>query len=352
MNVDQLSLPELIVLVVVAVEVVIVIGAIVALLVVRRRAIGRERRYERARAELSEVIQQFGGPDDAGARRIAFGVVERIGVDSARRLLTELGEFLTVDLVEPLSTIYVEAGLVTATAQGAKRRPWERLRVIREARALNDPAGLLADLIRDDSADVRLAAFEALCALGRADEALVALRSIAVEGRLARMRAVDALAASEPFPREQLINLATSESSAIRLVTVGALGRSENADAGDVVIAAITDEDVEVRIEALRAVRDMEDRSAVAACIAALQDEFWEVRSAAAGTVADLGGDGAAEYLGPLLDDQAEWVRHNTSLALRRCGAAGLAVLRDAAARGNESASSALAEHRLITEGA
>ena len=352
MTLDQLSLPELIVVIVVAIEVLIVVSAIVTLLVVRRRAIGREQRYDRARSELSEIIQELGGPNDADARQRAFAAVRRLGTDSARRLLTELGEFLTIDLVEPLATIFNEAGLSDASAAGSRSRPWERLRVIREARALNDPAQLLSDLIKDESPDVRLAAFEALCALGRADEALVSLRGIANEGRLVRMRAVDALAASEPFPLLQLKNLAESDSASLRLVTVGALGRAASVEAHEVVVAAVTDSDIEVRIEALRALRDMEDRAALPACIAALQDEFWEVRSAAVGTVADLGGDGAAEHLGPLLDDNAEWVRHNVSLALRRCGAAGLAVLRESAARGNDSASSALAEHRLITEGA
>lgn len=352
MNVEQLSLPELIVLIVVAVEVLIVLGAISTLLVVRRRAINRERRYDRARADLSEIIQELGGPNDAEARQRAFEVVRRLGVDSARRLLTELGEFLTIDLVEPLATIFNEAGLADASESGSLKRPWERLRVIREARALNDPASLLGELIKDDSPDVRLAAFEALCALGRADEALVSLRGIANEGRLVRMRAVDALAVSDPFPLTQLVNMSDSDSASLRLVTIGALGRASSMEANDVVVSAVTDSDVEVRIEALRALKDMEDRSALPACIAALEDEFWEVRSTAVGTVADLGGDGAAEHLGPLLDDPAEWVRHNVSLALRRCGAAGLAVLREAAAQGNDSASSALAEHRLITEGA
>lgn len=352
MNVDQLSLAELIVLIVVAVEVVIVLGAIITLLVVRRRAISRERRYDRARAELSEIIQELGGPNDASARQRAFAVVRRLGTDSARRLLTELGEFLTIDLVEPLATIFVEAGLAEASVAGSKSRPWERLRVIREARALNDPARLLSGLIKDDSPDVRLAAFEALCALGRADEALVSLRGISLEGRLVRMRAVDALAASEPFPLRQLVNLAEADSPPLRLVVVGALGRASALDAHDVVVAAVTDPDVEVRIEALRALKALEDRAALPACISALQDEYWEVRSAAVGTVAALGGEGAALHLAPLLDDEAEWVRHNASLALRRCGATGLAALRDAAARGNDSASSALAEHRLVTEGA
>ncbi len=352
MSFEQLSLAEIIVIIVVAVEVVIVLAAIVTLVILRRRAMQREQRYDRARNELSEIIQEFGGPEDASARRGAYAVVQRLGKDSGRRLLVELGEFLTIDLVEPLASVFVEAGLAQESRQASKRRPWERLRVIREARALNDPADLLSGLIRDESPDVRLSAFEALCALGRAGEALVALPEISTDGRLVRMRAVDALASTEPLPINELSQLSESDSSDLRLITVGALGRAGAREAVQVIINAVTDTDVEVRIEALRSLREMEDRSALPACIAALKDEFWEVRSAAAGTVADLGGDGAAEHLGPLLDDSAEWVRHNAALGLRRCGAAGIATLREAAKHGNESASAAIAEHRLQTEGA
>lgn len=351
MSLDTLTFGEFVVLVIVIIELTVVAFAVAMLIFLRRSAINREDEYEHARQRLSELMPDLVGEkrDEAmaGARRL----VNELGKDHARRLLTELAEFVTIDHAAALAELFEVTGLAAESRASARARPWERLRVIREARALADPANLLSDLIKDEDADVRIAAFEALCALGRADEALVAIRRVANDGRLARTRAVDSLAMTDPLPLQQLINLASADQGEVRLMMVGALGRSGVREASDVLIHAVTDEDVEVRIEALRALKELEDRSALPACLAALKDEFWEVRSAAVGTCAALGREGAAAQIALLLDDTAEWVRHNASLALGRCGAAGLAALRQAAARGNENASSALAERRLATEG-
>lgn len=353
MNLDTLSFGEFVVLVIVIIEVIIVLVTLFALIFLRRRAVTREERYDHARRDLSDAMPDLDGTPEqqAAATAKAKAVIAMLGPEHARRLLTELAEFVSIEHAAPLSRLFVDAGLVSASLAMAKARPWERLRVVREARALNDPGDVLRRLVKDPEPDVHISAFEALCALGRADEALVALRDIAKDGRLARMRAVDSLASTDPLPLTQLINLAEHGDDELRQMTVGALGRSGAREAIDTIIAALTDEYVEVRIEALRALKEMEDASALTACLAALKDEFWEVRSAAVGTCAALGGAGAAADISRLLDDSAEWVRHNASLALGRCGPAGLSALRQAAARGNENASAALAEHRLTTEG-
>ena len=353
MNLESLTFGEFVVLVIVIIEVIIVLVTLFALIFLRRRAINREERYDGARRELSEAMPDLSGTPEqhTAAMAKARAVLDRLGHDHARRLLTELAEFVSIEHAEPLAELFVATGMVDSSISSATARPWERLRVVREARALNDPADLLRGLVKDDAPDVRISAFEAMCALGRADEALVSLREIARDGRLSRMRAVDSLASTEPLPLRQLVNLAEHEDAELRLMTVGALGRAGARDAIDTIIAAITDEDVEVRIEALRALKELEDTSALRACLQALKDEFWEVRSVAVGTCATLGGPGAAADIARMLDDPAEWVRHNASLALGKCGPAGMAALREAAARGNENASSALAEHRLTTEG-
>ncbi len=352
MNFDHLSTTEWIVLVVVILEVVIVFAALFTLLFMRRRSIGREQRYDLARRELTEVMPELSGdaPDAAHARALA--IVNRLGAESGRRLLTELAEFVTLDHAKALARVFVEAGFAAVSAAAARRQPWERNRCIREARALGDPANVLAELVQDKLSDVRLSSFEALCALGRASEGLVSLAAIAKDGRLARTRAIDALSATEPLPIQELATLSHDPDGELRLIAVGALGRSNSEDVVDVVVDAVTDVDIEVRIEALRGLAELDDPTALPAVLRALRDEFWEVRSAAVSTAAKLGGDGSASAIAPLLDDSAEWVRHNAALALTRCGPQGTAALREAAARGNENASSALAEHRLATEGA
>ncbi len=353
MSLESLTFGEFVVLVIVVIEVIIVLVTLFSLIFLRRRAITREERYDQARRELSDAMPDMGGTPEqsVAAMAKARSVVDRLGHEHSRRLLTELAEFVSIENAEPLAELFVATGLVDASIASAKARPWGRLRVVREARALNDPADLLRGLVKDEGADVRISAFEAMCALGRADEALVSLREIARDGRLARMRAVDSLASTEPLPLRQLINLAEHEEADLRLMTVGALGRAGARAAIDTIVGAITDEDVEVRIEALRALKELEDSSALRACLEALKDEFWEVRSVAVGTCAKLGGPGAAADIARMLDDPAEWVRHNASLALGKCGPAGMSALREAAARGNENASSALAEHRLTAEG-
>lgn len=352
MSLDQLSLSEIIVILVVVIEVLIVLAALIALGVMRRRAIGREARYDRARNEVSEAMPELTGDDPAQARARIKAAVSRIGLDSGRRLLTELAEFMTLEHATELAAIFGELGFAAASAGDARKRPWERMRCIREARALGDPANVLESVVRDTLPDVRLAAFEALCSLGRAEAAMVSLPEIVKDGRLARTRAIDALASADPLPLEPLIGAAHGETGELRQVAIGALGRSGSTDAIEVLIDAVTDADVEVRIEALRALQALDDPVALPAALRALQDEFWEVRSAAVATAGTLGGDGAAKDIAKLLDDDAEWVRHNAALALTRCGPLGTAALREAAARGNENASSALAEHRLATEGA
>ncbi len=324
---------------------------LLSLIVVRRRSVAKEEAYDSARNEMTALLPELDGPDPEPAKAKAVRICRRIGPDQARRLLTELAEYMTIESAAPLAEVFVTVGLAKWTLAMAAKRPWQRLRTIREARALNDPGDVLDKLVKDGQPDVRISAFEGLCALGRADEGLFALRKIVNDGRLVRTRAIDSMAATEPLPIRQLANMSEASDPLLRYVCIGALGRAGCREALDVIIGGVTDSDVEVRIEALRSLKELGDSSALTTCLGALKDEFWEVRSAAVGTCAELGGEGAAAEISKLLDDEAEWVRHNASVALGRCGATGQAHLRQAAANGNENAQSALATLRLSTEG-
>ena len=193
-----LSLPEFIAVLVVGLEVFIVVFALTCLAVVRRGAIRREEKYDNARRRLSELIPDLDGPRAQEADRKARELIKSLGLDNARRLLTELAEFMTVEGATPLAAIFIATGLAESASKLATRKPWERLRAIREARALNDPSDMLSTLVKDLRPDVRISAFEALCALGRSEEGLVSLRQITTDGRLVRTRAIDALAAATP----------------------------------------------------------------------------------------------------------------------------------------------------------
>ena len=350
---DLLTLPELLIILFVAIELVIVVVALVAMLVVRNRSISREKAFQKTRTTLLDAVQRMTGAEpDPTAKSKAMAALGGLPRDFARRLLTEMAELAGPGGSLPFEELYATANLAVEARANAVARPWERLRVIREARALHDPARLLAGLVRDEVPDVRLGAFEALCALSRADEAVSAIALLAQDGRLNRVRAIDAMSSASPLPVQSLVELSNAEMPDLRQIVVAVLGNARVRQAVQVVVHAVTDPDAEVRIQAVKGLRELNDPSALPVCLSALNDERWEVRSEAARTCAALGGGGAAEAIAVLLDDEAEWVRHNASLSLSRCGPAGIAALRSAAARGNESASSALAEARLsVTEG-
>lgn len=345
---ETLTFSELVIMVFVVIELLVVLGALVALVYVRGRAIRIEGSIDSARRSVTDSLQLIGPGGDPKAMDRALLAIGSLTKDHARRLLTELAELAGPGGSRVLEDIYARANLAVEARANAAARPWERLRVIREARALSDPARLLSSLVRDEVPDVRLSAFEALCSLGRADEALIALPSIAQDGRLNRVRAIDSLSTSTPVPEQALIEMTTAEQPEIRQIVVATMGLARVRSGVQAVVNAVTDADAEVRIQALRAIRELADVTVLPTCLGALQDDRWEVRSEAARTCAALGQGGSADAIAKLLDDEAEWVRHNASISLARCGPVGIAALRAAAARGNESASSALAEARMV----
>lgn len=346
-RVDQLTFSELMILVFVVIELVVVVIAIVAMIIVRDRAIRREQMFSTVKRDLAALVSQMGPGAPAQVKQQAVSVLSSLTKDHARRLLTEMAELARQGQTQVFEELYVATNLAAEARSHIVARPWERLRAIREARALNDPARILERAVHDEAPDVRLSAFEALCMLGRADEAMVALPEIALDGRLNRMRATDALASARPVPEAELVGAAQAESAEVRQIAVAALGMGHVRDGLDVLIQAVLDSDAEVRIQALKGLRELGDASGLSVVLKALEDERWQVRSEAARTAGALGAAGSVDAIARLLDDDEEWVRHNAALALGKCGPAGSTALRAAAARGNHAASNALAEARL-----
>jgi HEAT repeat protein len=331
----------------VAIELVVVAVALVAMIIVRSRAVHRERVAETVKRDLAALVGQMGPGAHPRIKQQAVTVLSALTKDHARRLLTEMAEYAAAGEAQVFEELYVACNLAVEARANAAARPWERLRVIREGRALNDPARLLERLVRDPEPDVRLGAFEVLCALGRADEAVIALPEIATDGRLNRVRAIDALSTARPMPVAELVPFAHAERAETRQVAVAALGLGHARAALDVMVHAVSDPDAEVRIQALKGLRELGDASALPVVLKGLDDECWEVRSEAARTAGTLGAAGSVDAIAKLLDDDAEWVRHNAAIALSKCGPAGITALRVAASRGNHAASNALAEARL-----
>ena len=346
----MLTFSELMIMLFVVIELVVVVIALIAMSYIRSSTMRRQSAYNAVRTRLIDTIGRMGPEGDPALFQLCLAALATLSRDQQRRLLTEMAEYAGSGgtSTDPIfAQLFGAAGLVGEARNNAGARPWERLRAIREARALADPAHMLDKLVRDEVPDVRLGAFEALCSLGRADEAVVALTTIAGDGRLNRMRTIDALAAARPVPTDELIALCESDRAEVRQVTIAALGQAKQRAALDAIVTAVTDADSEVRINALRALAELRDQSTLGVCLEALHDDRWEVRSEGAKACGVLAMPGGAEALGQALDDTAEWVRHNAALALVKCGPTGIAVLRQAASMGNASAQAALAEARL-----
>ena len=275
-HLELLTLPELLIILFVALELVIVLVALTAMLIVRTRAIRREQAFQTTRATLLESVQRMTGVEpDPTAKSKALAALGSMSRDFARRLLTEMAELAGPTGTAAFEELYAASSLAVEARANAVARPWERLRVIREARALHDPARLLAGLVRDEVPDVRLGAFEALCALSRADEAVVAIPLLAADGRLNRVRAIDAMSTANPLPVQALVELSNSEIADVRQIVVAVLGTARVRQAVQVVVHAVTDPEAEVRIQAVKGLREMNDPSALPVCLSALQDERW-----------------------------------------------------------------------------
>lgn len=334
----SLSLGERIIVVVLLLELLVTIATLAGVLFSRMANQRVQRWSALASEQLSEWFPRVLMGDKTAVAPDAL--LMKLPVLRARMLLTELGERVADEDRLPLREMYLRLGF---DKRPKARGLWERLVAVREARALRDPSGELRQLLDDPQGEVRVAAFEALCELGRGAEALEGLDAVARDSRSSRLRAVDAI---ERAGLAETLVLAQSLSSCseTRQVAIGALSSQISPVAVARLVEALDDPEFEVRLQSLRGLHRLGDRSVVGACIARLKDAAWEVRLEAVRTIAALGGEQAAPAIAAGLADEQEWVRHQTAHSLAACGPTGRTILQEAATLGHRNAKSVLTE--------
>lgn len=204
---------------------------------------------------------------------------------------------------------------------------------------------LIAPLLRDGDADVRLTAAGALGTIadhGAARALIHALseEALPAERLIERLRfpwAVDALLDALALER------AASEPTRVHgrplsAHLMGALGLARDPRAEPALVSMLATGDVEKRVAAARALGTAGTRCALPPLLHALGDLEWPVRAQAARSLGTLAAAEAIPALEAALSDRAWWVRSNSATALRSLGEPGLEALRRALESGDRFA--------------
>ena len=268
---------------------------------------------EMARSLLSEFWRLIGSPYKR-LRHEASSILELLGP-------TRYGPQVAELLVEALRNESAEVRSSAAEALGelGKAEP----QVI-EA---------LTSALKDEDVRVRISAAEALGILGKAEpwviEALTsALKDEDAEVRSSAAEALGILGKAEPEVIEALTSALRDEDARVRISAALALGELGKAEPQviEALTSALKDEDVRVRISAAEAlgILGKAEPWVIEALTSALKDEDAEVRSSAAEALGILGKaePEVIEALTSALKDEDVRVRISTTMALRILGKA------------------------------
>ena len=92
-RIELLTLSELLIILFVSIELITVLVALGAMLVVRNRAIRREKSFQNTRSTLLDAVQRMTSVEpDPTAKSKALAALGLLSRDFARRLLTEMAE--------------------------------------------------------------------------------------------------------------------------------------------------------------------------------------------------------------------------------------------------------------------
>lgn len=288
----------------------------------------------------------------SSGRRARFAGVVRYGSPAAtlvmmrevaRSARAQLDLVIAIDLAGPrhhparlerLHRAAHAAGLVEhAEAMRGSRTPIVRGRAALVLGRLRLPGGevLLAPLLADRDADVRLAAVTAI-AMAETPEAADALVGALCAGLVTPERIIERLAGrwSVDVLLDALDRPATQGEgrSSPRVSIARALGLAGDLRAEPALERLLGDGSDEERVSAARALGQLGTPDAREALTAALDPGFgWPLRAQAAKALGEIGDPRSAPELEAMLGDQAWWVRANAANALRRLGADGIAAL-------------------------
>lgn len=188
-------------------------------------------------------------------------------------------------------------------------------------------------LARTRDPEFRVAAFNALLALGSAPALRDLLADISARGlqdSLLYETVLRTLVAQAPD--EALAAFTDPDTSTlVRTLLADALGRAGDYRAVPVLMTAAPDAELELRIACIRALGGLAHPAAEPVVLEALADTAWEVRAAAAEAAGRIGLSSAAVPLVQALADAVWWVRFRSGEALAALGEKGVASLRLAA---------------------
>ncbi|MGH2785022.1 MAG: HEAT repeat domain-containing protein [Actinomycetota bacterium] len=315
--------------------------------------VGRKRRRDRVESRFAArralVSQALLTKDADGTRaRLSEAVSDPDAQVDLAVALEAIWPELDGATIAFLHEIASSIGLAGALGRAMRSRsPTVRGRAVLVLSRLRLPGAtsLIAPLLRDPDADVRLTAAGALATI--ADEA-------------AAHALIDALA-SESLPAERVVErlgfgwavgglldaLALEHASAEPRIVHGrplaahlmfALGQARDPRAEPGLIGFLASGGVEERVAATRALGMAGTRGALPPLLHALNDEEWTVRAQAARSLGALKATDAIPALEAALSDPAWWVRSNSATALRLLGEPGLAALRRALGSGDRYA--------------
>jgi HEAT repeat protein len=204
---------------------------------------------------------------------------------------------------------------------------------------------LIAPLLRDRDADVRLTAAGALGTIGDMGSARALIGALAAEAlpaerileRLGAPWAVDALLESLAA-QERISQRRRAHGRSMRAHLALALGLARDPRAERALLILLSSGDTEERVGAARALGTAGTSRAFPELERALSDAEWTVRAQAAKSLGTLGATGAIPALEAGLSDTAWWVRSNCATALRKLGEPGLEALRRALESGDRYA--------------
>lgn len=324
-----------------AVELTLILLSLLVLVLLRLHLTARARAVEAGVALLEPALHGWLAGDEQVERLVELlrQQTPSVAFRSLARLATPYLTFERQQLLAPL--LRHEAWVQQMLRHGQSPLWWRRFDAARLLSIVGDGGDrpLVAALLADRSAAVRLVAIDAAARLGGT------LVDIELDGLPHRQDAVQAyqLAALARYPGvvaaalvPRLVADAPAESLNAWIDTAGALASPE---ALARVRALAGHPRAEVRLHVARALRRLAEPETVKALLALLADSDWRVRAQAARALGALRIIGATGALAAAVRDRSWWVRYRAALALAQIGGAAreelLAVTRgeDALAR-------------------
>jgi len=215
--------------------------------------------------------------------------------------------------------------------------PAEKQKIIRCA--LTEP---LFMAMADKSEEVRLAAAEALKAMGDASIAGLLVQSLKEPNRWLPARTAEVLVALGQNAVPALQAAMEDDDSVFKGYIIEILGEIGDPSSVSALHCALGDKAVNVRLEAARALGKIGHKDSIPPLAEALGESEVKVVVQAAGSLGKIGRPEVTQYLGGILNHPDSVVRYTALDALRRMGSEGLKVIRETAhIKGHPSAEKA-----------